>query len=108
VKDDAPENKDNWCVRSLAAAVLLVMFGFLSAVDGICCPDGCTREEASTSQHNDRESSDGNCILCLGGVESPAPQTRSASGIVTDRFTPFLLTLHLDAPTEPPDHPPRS
>jgi hypothetical protein len=94
-------------VRRLVAAALLVVFGFLSAIDGICCPDGCTHEDASTSQHNDRESSDGSRVLCLGGVESAAPPTPSASGIVTDRFTPLLLTLHVDAPTEPPDHPPR-
>ena len=95
-------------VRRLVAAALVMLFGFLNAIDGICCPDGCTHEEASTSQHNDRESSDGSCVLCLGGVESAAPRTPSASGVVTDRFTPLLLTLHLDAPTEPPDHPPRS
>ena len=95
-------------MRRLVAAALVVMFGFLNAIDGFCCPDGCTDEEASTSLHNSRESSDGSCVLCLGGVESAAPQIVSASGIVADRFTPLRPTRHLDAPTEPPDHPPRS
>ena len=102
------ETEDNQSVRRLLAAAIVVLFATLNAVDGICCPDGCTHEQASTSQHNDRESSDGSCVLCLGGVESAAPHTPSASGIVTDRFRPLLLTHHLDAPTEPPDHPPRS
>jgi hypothetical protein len=95
-------------VRRLLAAAILVLFASLNAVDGICCPDGCTRQDASPSQHHDWESADGCCVLCLGGVESAAPQTPSASDIVTDRFTPLLLTRHLDAPAEPPDHPPRS
>jgi hypothetical protein len=94
-------------VRRLVAAAIVGLFASLNAVDGICCPDGCTQDQASTSQHNDRES-DGDCVLCLGGVESAAPQTPSAFGIVTDRFTPLLFTPYLDAPPEPPDHPPRS
>ena len=95
-------------MRRLVAAAIIVLFASLNAVDGICCPDGCTHEQASTSQHNDRESSDGSCVLCLGGVESADPQSPSASGIVTDRFTPLLVTRHLDTPTDTPDQPPRS
>jgi hypothetical protein len=95
-------------VRRLVAAAIVVLFASLNAIDGICCPDGCTHKQASTSQHNDRESSDGGCVLCLGGAESADPQTPSASGIVTDRFTPLLLNRHPDAPMDPPDHPPRS
>ena len=87
---------------------MLVLFASLNAIDGICCPDGCTHEQASTSQHPDRESSDGRCALCLGGVESAASQTPSASATVTNRFAGLPLTLPLDAPTDPPDHPPRS
>jgi hypothetical protein len=90
------------------AAAMLVLFASLNAIDGICCPDGCTHEQASTSQHHDRESSDGSCVLCLGGVESAVPHTPSASVTVTNRFAALLPTLHLDAPTNPPDHPPRS
>ena len=84
---------------------MLVLFASLNAIDGICCPDGCTHEQASTSQQHDRESSDGSCVLCLGGVESAVPQTPSASGIVTNRFA--LPPVHSSprragGPTRPP------
>ena len=102
------EAEDNHCVRRLVAATMFVLFASLNAIDGICCPDGCTQEQATTSRHHDREPSDGNCVLCLGGVESAVPHTPSASVTVTRRFAALLLTLHLDAPTDPPDHPPRS
>jgi hypothetical protein len=101
------EMEDNQSVRRLLAATLVVLFASLNAVDGVCCPDGCTHKPASTSQHNDRQSPEGSCLLCLGGVESAVPQNPSAAGIVTDRITPLVLTRHLDAPTEPADHPPR-
>jgi hypothetical protein len=95
-------------VRRLVAATMFVLFASLNAIDGICCPDGCTHEQASTSQHDDRGASDGSCVLCLGGVESAVPPTPPASVTVTNRFVAPLLTLHPDAPTDPPDHPPRS
>ncbi len=97
----------NQGVRRLVAAAMLALFASLNAIDGICCPDGCTHEQA-TSPHHDRESSDGRCVLCLGGVESAGPQAASGAGTVTIRFAPLLFTHHLDAPTDPPDHPPRS
>ena len=100
--------EDNQCVRRVVATAVLVLFVSLNAIDGICCPDGCTHEQTSTSQPHDRGSSDGTCVLCLGGVESAVPQTPTASGIVINRFTPLPLIHHLDAPAEPPDHPPRS
>ena len=95
-------------MRRLVAATMFVLFVSLNAIDGVCCPDGCTHEQASTSQDHDRESSDGSCVLCLGGVESAVPQAASAAGTVTNRFVPPLFTHHLDAPTDPLDHPPRS
>jgi hypothetical protein len=78
---------------------MLVLFASLNAIDGICYPDGCTHEQASTSQHSDRESSDGSCVLCVGGVESAVAQAWSGSGTVTNRFALLLFTHHLDAPT---------
>ena len=106
--DVKPLTVHNQRVRRLVAAAMLVLFASLNAIDGICCPDGCTHEQASTSQHHDRESSGGSCVLCLGVVESAVPQTASSAGTVTNRFAPLLFTHHLDAPTDPPDHPPRS
>jgi hypothetical protein len=93
-------------VRRLVATAMLVLFASLNAIDGICCPDGCTHEQGATSQH-DRESSDGACVLCLGGVESAIAPVPSACGAVTNRFAPSLYSQHLDAPSDPPDHPPR-
>jgi hypothetical protein len=86
---------------------MLILFASLNAIDGICCPDGCTHEQSPTSQPHERQSSDGTCVLCVGGVESialaPLP-----SPVVTSRIALPLFTHHLDAPTDPPDHPPRS
>jgi len=95
-------------VRRLVATAVLVLFASLNAIDGICCPDGCTYEPSSTSQQHEQESPDGTCVLCLGGVESAVAHAPAASGILTNRFAPLLFAHHLDAPADPPDHPPRA
>jgi hypothetical protein len=95
-------------VRRLVAAAVLVLFASLNAIDGVCCPDGCTYEAASTSPQHGQESPDGTCVLCLGGVESAAAHAPAASGILTNRFASLLFTHPLDAPADPPDHPPRA
>jgi len=95
-------------VQRLVAAVMLVLFTSLNAIDGICCPDGCTHEPSSSLQQHDQESPDGVCVLCLGGVETPVPHGWTAARILTNRFAPPPLTHHLNAPTDPPDHPPRA
>jgi hypothetical protein len=87
---------------------MLILFASLNAIDGICCPDGCTHEQPSPSQHHGRQSSDGTCVLCVGGVESSIALARSPSATVASRIALPLFTHHLDAPTDPPDHPPRS
>jgi hypothetical protein len=95
-------------VRRFLAAAMLILFASLNAIDGVCCPDGCTREQPSTSQHHDRQSSDGTCALCVGGVESGIVLAPLPSGKVTNRIALPLFTHHLDAPADPPDHPPRA
>ena len=87
---------------------MLIVFASLNAIDGICCPVGCTLGQASTSQHADRQSSDGACVLCVGGVESSVVLAPLPSAILTNRIALPLFAHHLDAPTDPPDHPPRS
>jgi len=94
-------------VRRLCAVVMLALFASLNAMDGVCCPDGCTHEEQSPAQHNS-ESADGICVLCLGGVDSSASQDVSPRGVVTDRVGLPPLAHHLDAPSDPAEHPPRS
>jgi hypothetical protein len=87
---------------------MLILFASLNAIDGMCCPDGCTHEQSSTSQPHEGQSSDGTCVLCVGGVESSIALAPLPSPIVTSRIALPLFTHHLDAPTDPPDHPPRS
>ena len=50
-RGDAVKPEDNELVRRLLAAAILILFASLNAIDGICCPDGCTHECESTSQH---------------------------------------------------------
>lgn len=95
-------------MRRFLAAAMLILFASLNAIDGICCPDGCTHEEPSPSQHHERQSSDGTCVLCVGGVESSIAPGPLPSAIVMSRIALPLFTHHLDAPADPPDHPPRS
>jgi hypothetical protein len=47
-------------VRRLVAATLFVLFASLNAIDGICCPDGCTTtfRTSSASQHSMRSALD--------------------------------------------------
>ena len=95
-------------MRRLSAVAILVVFASLNAIDGICCPDGCTHEAPPTSQHQERQSSDGTCVLCVGGVESSIALAPLPSTIVMSRLALRHFTRHLDAPIDPPEHPPRS
>ena len=107
-RDPAQETDDNQFVRRLLAAVMLVVFASLNAIDGICCPDGCSHESESTSQQHGGHSGDGSCMLCLGGIDSPAAPLLAPSGILTIRVGHPPLRCHLDALANPPDHPPRA
>jgi hypothetical protein len=94
-------------VRKLLATVMLVLFASLNAMDGVCCPDGCTQAEQPPAQRH-RPESDGICVLCLGGVDSSELQDLSPCGIVIDRVGLPPLAHHLDVPPDPVEHPPRS
>jgi hypothetical protein len=95
-------------VRRLLAAALLILFASLNAIDGICCPDGCTHERESTLQQHGDHSGDGSCMLCLGGIDSAAAPVLAPSGILTARVGHPPSRSHLDALANPPDQPPRS
>lgn len=99
---------DNQFVRRLLGAMMLIVFASLNAMDGICCPDGCTHEEQPAAQQHNPESADGICVLCLGGVDSSALQDLLPCGIVTDRLGSPPSAHHLDALSDPVEHPPRS
>jgi len=94
-------------VRRFLAAVILVVFASLNAIDGICCPDGCAHERELTSQQQGDQSGDGSCMLCLGGIDSPTAPVLSHAGVLTNRIGIPPLSSHLDALASPPDHPPR-
>src|SRR6185503_42759 len=94
----------NPTVRRLLAAGLLVLFTWMNAMDGICCPDGCTHEQQA-AQHKP-ESVDGICMLCLGGVDTTVSQDLEPSGIVAGGVQLPPLPLHLDATPPPVERPP--
>ena len=98
----------NHNVRRAVAVVVMVVFASLIAIDGMCCPDGCTHEEQASSQQHSPQSGDGSCMLCLGGIDSAAATPVSPSKLVTSRGGLPPLRPHLDATVNPPDHPPRA
>ena len=87
---------------------ILVVFASLNAIDGICCPDGCTHERESTSQQQSDHSGDGSCMLCLGSIVSAAVRVLTPASIVTTRAGHPRLRSLLDAVPNPLDHPPRA
>ena len=95
-------------MRRFLAVAILAVFASLNAIDGICCPDGCAHERELNSQQQGDQSGDGSCMLCLGGVDSPAAPVLSPSSLLTNRVGVPPLRSHLDALASPPDHPPRS
>jgi hypothetical protein len=99
---------DNHFVRRLLAAVMLVLFASLNAMDGICCPDGCTHEQQSPLEQHTPEAADGICMLCLGGVDSPVAQDLAPCGVVSGSIGVPQFVHHLDASSNPVEHPPRS
>jgi hypothetical protein len=95
-------------VRRFLAVGILVVFASLNAIDGICCPDGCTHEREVTSQQHGDDAGDGSCMLCLGGIDSPVAPVLTPSGMLTTRIEHAPLRSHIDALANPPDHPPRA
>ena len=87
---------------------MLVLVASLSAIDGVCCPDGCTHEQESPLQPRNQESANGICLLCLGGLVSAVRQDLSSDGVVMDGIELPPAARHFDAPSKPLDHPPRS
>jgi hypothetical protein len=95
-------------VRKLAAILMLLIFASLNAIDGICCPDGCTHEQAASSIPSDPESAESSCILCVGGLKSPVQEDQSSAVPVVSIVARVAATNPDDVPPDPPEHPPRS
>ena len=87
---------------------MLILFATLNAMDGVCCPDGCTHEQQSPWQQDEPEAADGVCLLCLGGVDSSVPQELAPSGFLSESVGPPRFAQYLDALSDPVEHPPRS
>jgi hypothetical protein len=94
-------------MRRLTAALVLAVFVSLSAVDALCCPDGCTdgtTTAAATLQH---ASDAGTCMQCLGGLNAPVALALVAGATLS---APLLQVVFLTPDTgaaDPPDQPPR-
>jgi len=96
-------------VVRLIAAILLAILTSAMAVDPWCCPDGCTAEVEHASQSADEGcgAAQGDCILCLGGIEAP-PDTRRSSRLVERDIAPRRVSLFVDIVLLPTERPPRS
>ena len=95
-------------MRRFAAILMLVIFASLNAIDGICCPDGCTHEEEASSSPSLPQGGEGICVLCVGGLNSPAPEDLSPGVPVVAVVARIAATSPHDVPPDPPEHPPRS
>jgi hypothetical protein len=95
-------------VRRFAAILMLVIFASLNAIDGICCPDGCTHEEEASSTQTPPQGGDAICVLCVGGLSSPVAEDVSPGVPVVSLVARVSATNPHNVSPEPPDHPPRS
>jgi hypothetical protein len=103
-----PVGTYNRRVRHFAAALMLVVFAALNAIDGICCPDGCTHEEQASSTPSSPRGGEGICVLCVGGLSRPAPEALLPGVPVVSVVARVSATNRDDVPADPPEHPPRS
>lgn len=94
-------------VRRFVAALMLVMFASLTAIDGICCPDGCTHGEEAPSTPSTAQVREGVCVLCVGGLSNPALEAVSPGVPVITVVSGVAVTNPGDVPPDPPEHPPR-
>jgi hypothetical protein len=94
-------------VRRFAAVLLMVLFASLNAIDGICCPDGCTHEQEASSDRTRPDPADGMCVLCVGGVDNSTPESLSPGAFMVAEVVRVATASPDDVPPEPPDQPPR-
>jgi hypothetical protein len=94
-------------VRKFAAILMLVAFPSLNAIDGICCPDGCTHEETASSPLMG-SATGGICALCAGGLRGPVLREVAPAILIRSDITRLALADPHDVPPDPPEHPPRS
>jgi hypothetical protein len=83
------------------AVTMLVLFASLNAMDGICCPDGCTNEQQSAPQQHKHDCPAGICLLCLDAVSLTVRLELMPRDVVSDRVDLLPPAHHLDAPSDP-------
>jgi hypothetical protein len=93
-------------VRRFAAVLLVLLFASLNAIDGICCPDGCTHEREA-SDRGRPQPTDGMCVLCIGGVDNSLPESLSLGTFFVAQVVRTATASPDDVRPEPPDQPPR-
>jgi hypothetical protein len=94
-------------VRRFAAILMLVVFASVNAIDGICCPDGCTHEQTASSSPSG-PSTEGVCVLCTGGLQSPGFEDLAPAALAGSDVTRISAAHPNDVPPDPPERPPRS
>ena len=93
----------------LIAAIVLAAWCSAIGIDPWCCPDGCTDDvqHASPGAGDDDRTSDGDCILCLGGIERPADEAHGST-LIEREFALLQPPDFIDIVLPPAEHPPRS
>jgi hypothetical protein len=97
----------NQRVRRFSAVLVLTIFASLNAIDGICCPDGCTHEQEQSSRPTAPQANEGICVLCVGGLSTPGSEGLSPAAPVITAVARLAGTTPTDVPPDPPEHPPR-
>jgi hypothetical protein len=96
-------------VRHLTALLLIAVFAVAVSADGMCCPDGCTRESSRAASASDgHAATDGACVFCQGGAVSPHAAPLLPIGALTASPTLVPTSPTIDGVAGAADHPPRS
>ena len=97
-------------MRSVVAVVCLVVLVLLHAADPLVCPDGCTdrpQKDAMSVRHEGRTQPIGDCLLCNGGLTSPAVIPTPIPSIAEILVVVDADAVTVSRPRPQLEHPPR-
>ena len=86
--------------------MVLSLFAFFGAIDGVCCPDSCTHDEEASSAAS-AASTDEICVLCVGGLNASLSDDVSPGALVVARLVRAATSKPPNVSVDPPYHPPR-